>query len=154
MSKSRSFFNYWVPLLMWMCVIFTASGDAHSFRHSSRILGPVLRWIFPNISESAVNTTVTVIRKCAHLTEYAVLALLFWRMLRKPVKKDSRPWSWRHAAIAVLLVALYAATDEFHQNFVPSRDASVRDVLIDTAGGAGGMLLLWAIGTWRKTWPR
>jgi VanZ family protein len=137
-----------------MLVIFSASGDTHSFQHSSRIIGPVLHWLFPAMSEATIHAIVVFVRKCAHLTEYAILALLFWRMLRKPVKNDPRPWSWRHAAIAVGLVAVYAATDEFHQLFVPSRDASVRDVLIDTLGGAGGMALLWTIGRWRKTRPR
>jgi VanZ family protein len=107
---------------------------------------------------------IFLIRKCAHLTEYAVLALLLWRAFRKPVRRDPRvpaeteprqgkgSWNWSEARLAVLIVMLYAATDEFHQSFVPSRDAAVRDVLIDTVGGLIGILLLWALGRWRKLW--
>jgi VanZ family protein len=72
--------------------------------------------------------------------------------VRKPIKTNSRPWIWREARLALLLVALYAASDEFHQLFVSSRDAAVHDVLIDTAGGAASLLALWIIGRWRKHW--
>ena len=70
--------------------------------------------------------------------------MLLWRAIRKPVRNDPRPWHWGQALGVALLVLLYAASDEFHQRFVPSRDASLRDVLIDTSGGALGLLILWA----------
>ena len=95
---------------------------------------------------------VFFVRKCAHLTEYAVLALLLWRARRKPMKNDPRPWLWREARLALLMVALYAASDEFHQCFVPTRTGLVSDVFIDTAGGAAGLLALCAFGHWRKHW--
>jgi VanZ family protein len=92
------------------------------------------------------------VRKCAHLNEYAVLALLLWRAVRRPVKNDLRPWGWPEAGLALAIVFLYAASDEFHQIFVPMRTALVSDVFIDTAGGAAGLLALWIIGRWRKHW--
>jgi VanZ family protein len=49
-----------------------------------------------------------------------------------------------------LIVALYAASDEFHQSFVPTRTALVSDVFVDTAGGAAGLLALWAFGRRQK----
>jgi VanZ family protein len=149
-SKVRSFFKYWLPVLIWMALIFSASSDNKSFQHSSRIIGPLLRWLFPHISEHTVDWVVLVFRKCAHLTEYAVFGFLCWRALRKPVKNDLRSWSWKEAGLAVFLVALYAGSDEFHQSFVPGRDASIRDVMIDTIGGIVGLLFLWAVGRWRK----
>ena len=145
MSKARSFLKYWLPVLLWMAVIFSASGDANSFRRSSRILGPLLHLLFPHMPEETVNHIVTFARKCVHLAVYAILAFLVWRALRQPAKGDPRPWSWREAGWAILLVAIYAATDEFHQHFVPGREASVLDVLLDTSGGAGGMVLVWMI---------
>lgn len=93
-------------------------------------------------------------RKCGHLTEYAVLAILLWRAVRKPIRRDPRPWSWREAMIAVLIVFLYASTDEFHQMFVPGRTPLISDVFIDTSGAIAGMILLWAVGRWRAWWPR
>lgn len=144
-SKARSFLKYWLPVLLWMVVIFSASDDANSFRRSSRILAPLLRWLFPHLTEETVNHIVTFARKCAHLTVYAILAFLVWRALRQPAKGDPRPWSWREAGWAILLVAIYAVTDEFHQHFVPGREASVLDVLLDTSGGAAGMVFVWIL---------
>jgi VanZ family protein len=150
--KHRLFFKYWLPVLFWMALIFSASSDVNSFAHSSRLIAPLLHWLFPQMPDDTVYLMVLIVRKCAHLTEYAVFALLLWRALRKPVKNDSRPWNWREARLALLMVALYAASDEFHQCFVPTRTALVSDVLVDTAGGVAGLLALWIIGRWRKHW--
>jgi VanZ family protein len=150
--KFRAFLKYWLPALIWMALIFSASSDVNSFAHSSRIIGPLLHWLFPQMPDDTMYFIVLVVRKCAHLTEYAVFALLLWRVLRKPVKNDPRPWIWREARLALLIVALYAASDEFHQSFVPTRTALVSDVFVDTAGGAAGLLALWAFGRWRKRW--
>jgi VanZ family protein len=142
----------WLPVLVWMCVIFSASSDGMSFQHSSRIIGPLVHWLLPHLSDEAVHAIVVCIRKCAHLAEYAALALLLWRALRKPPTSEAPRWAWSQAALVLALVALYAATDEFHQAFVPSREASIQDVLLDTFGGALGLLCLWAVGRWRKRW--
>ena len=150
--KHRLFLKYWLPALIWMALIFSASADSHSYEHSSRFIEPLLRWLFPHLSETYVHDIHELFRKCAHLTEYAVLALVFWRAVRKPIKNDPRPWNWREGRFAMLLVILYAASDEFHQLFVPGRDAAVRDVFIDTVGGAAGLLALWTLGRWRKHW--
>jgi VanZ family protein len=152
MSRARSFLIYWLPVGIWMCLIFTASSDKASYQHSSRILGPFLHWLFPHLSDTVINNIIYFFRKCAHLTEYAILALLLWRAMRQPIRRDSRPWDWRIARLSILIVALYAATDEFHQLFVPTRDAALHDVLIDTIGGSVGILLLWSLGRWRKQW--
>lgn len=135
-----------------MSLIFTASGDPKSFQHSSRLLAPILHWLFPRWPDENVNLIFIAARKCAHLTEFAVLALLLWRALRQPVKNDPRPWRWPEARLVLLGVMLYAASDEFHQSFVPTRDARILDVLIDTSGGALGLLLLWVNGLRRKQW--
>ena len=54
-------------------------------------------------------------------------------------KTICRPWSWPKVGGTLLLVFLYAASDEFHQIFVPTRTPLVSDVFIDTAGGAIGL---------------
>ena len=135
-----------------MALIFSASGDTKSFQHSSRIIEPIVRWLMPQMSAKSVRSVVFAVRKCAHVTEYAILAMLVWRALRKPIRNDPRPWDWKQAAVAVLLVALYAATDEWHQLMVPSRQGSALDVLLDTVGAALGILLVWAVGCLRKRW--
>jgi len=152
MSRRRNFLKYWLPILFWMGLIFTASGDTLSFKHSSRIIAPILRWLFPHLANDTVQLIVFLVRKCAHLTEYAVLAWLFWRAMRKPMRNDPRPWKWNEAFIALACVALYATSDEIHQVFVPARQGSVLDVLIDTSGAALGLVAVWAVGRWRKLW--
>ena len=152
MLKLRPFFKYWLPALIWMTLIFSASSDSHSYAHSSRFVEPFLHWLFPRMSQARVEAIHHIIRKCGHLTEYAVLALLLRRAVRRPVKNDPRPWVWPEAGLALAIVFLYAASDEFHQSFVLTRTAQVSDVFIDTAGGAAGLLALWAFGRWRKHW--
>lgn len=88
---------------------------------------------------------MAVIRKGGHLTEYAVLSTLCWRAVHQPFRGDARDWSWRDAGIAMMMAALYAASDEFHQAFIPSRTASPWDALLDTCGAAAGLMLVWGI---------
>jgi VanZ family protein len=135
-----------------MALIFTGSSDSSSFQRSSRIIAPVVGWLCPNMTEDGVREVVTVVRKGAHVTEYAVLACLVWRLRRKPRHHDTRPWRWRDAGIALLVAVIYASGDEIHQLFVPGREGCVRDVLIDTSGAVAGLLCLWAIGRWLKKW--
>jgi len=135
-----------------MLIIFSASGDGKSFQHSSRIIGPFVHWLLPHLSDEAVHAIVVFARKCAHVTEYAVLGLLLWRVLRRPAELKVPSWRWSEAGLALALAALYAATDEIHQAFVPSRQASVWDVLLDTTGAAFGLLCLWAVGRLLKRW--
>ncbi len=151
MPKLRAFLKYWLPLLIWMAVIFAASSDAKSFEHSSRILAPLLRWLFPKISDDTVHLIVFIARKCCHLAEYAVLALLVWRALNR-FTNHLAPWSWPKVGGTLLIVFLYASSDEFHQIFVPTRTPAIHDVVIDTIGGAIGLFALWLVGRWRKRW--
>jgi len=151
-QRIRLFVRYWLPVLVWMGVIFSASGDSNSAARSSRIIGPLVRWLLPDLSEEAVHAVVLFVRKCGHVAEYAVLALLLWRVVRRPVKPGSAPWRWSEAGLALAVAALYAASDELHQAFVPSRQGSVRDVLLDTSGAALALLCLWAVGRLRKRW--
>ena len=151
-SKTQTFLRYWLPPLVWMAVIFSASADTHSAQHSSRFFLPLLHWLFPKMSAAHVDTCHYIFRKCCHLTEYALLAVLFWRAIRQPWKNQQQPWRWSQAGIALGLVLLYAASDEIHQAFVPTRTAHVTDVLIDTGGAAIGLLLLWSFGKIFKRW--
>ena len=152
MQKARNLVLYWLPVLVWMFVIFGFSSDSHSFQRSSRLLEPFLRWLFPGMSADARDEVVFIARKCAHLTVYSFLAVLVWRAWRKPRWRDPRPWSWREAGVALLVAACYASTDEFHQTFVPGRDGCVRDVVIDSCGAAAGLFALWLLGRCFKRW--
>jgi len=139
-------------MLLLMVLIFGVSGDSGSFERSSRIVGPLLHWLFPNMPAANINTCVFLVRKLAHVTEYAILALLFWRARRRTSVVGGSSWQWSAAGEALWFALLYAATDEFHQTFVPSREGCMRDVMIDGSGALGALLLLWALGRWRKFW--
>jgi VanZ family protein len=149
------FARYWLPPLLWMGMIFFASTDAGSFNHSSRIIGPIVRWFFPHIDSETLNNVVLGVRKLAHLTEYAFCAILLWRALRQYKAHDRRPWSWREARTALIIVVLYAISDEIHQCFVPGRQGAVLDVLLDSVGGLLGLAAIWAastrVGRWQFT---
>ncbi len=144
MTQTRTFLKYWLPVLAWMALIFSASSDTQSYRHSSIVFEPLVHWLFPDMTQAHIEALHHAFRKGAHLTEYAVLALLLWRALHRPVKRDTRPWNWAEAGLALALVFLYAATDELHQVFVSLRTAQVSDVFIDTTGGALALAVLWA----------
>ena len=152
MRKSVAFAKFWLPVLVWFVLIFAASRDTNSFNHSSRIIGPLVKWLLPRLSEAQVADVVFYVRKCAHAFEYAVLAWLFWRAFRHQLGIPSKTWSSRAARFAWLCSAIYAATDELHQCFVPNRQGSAWDVLLDSFGAALGLGIIWIIGRWRRIW--
>jgi VanZ family protein len=124
-----------MPVIAWMLVIFAASTDLGSAEHTSRFLIPFLHWLNPLISLATVIKIQLWIRKAAHLTEYAVLAML---LLRAVSSRWRIPFA-RGAALALVIASLYAATDEFHQTFSASRTPSARDVAIDCLGAIVGL---------------
>jgi VanZ family protein len=151
-SGFNRFLRYWLPVVLWMMLIFSMSTNAGAPSNSSRIIGPIVRWLVPGISDEAVGRIVFGVRKLSHVTEYAVLALLCWRARRQPVRGDRRPWRWPHVAFAFAVTVVFASSDEWHQTFVPSRQGSGWDVLLDSCGAILGLLVLWRLGRWRKRW--
>jgi VanZ family protein len=76
------------------------------------------------------------------VTEYAILAMLLWRALRYQWVSVRRSF-WKPAMWALVGAMIYAATDEFHQSYIPSRTATAHDVMIDTMGAIVGLLICW-----------
>jgi VanZ family protein len=146
-------FKTWAPVLFWMIVIFIASTDLGSSQHTSRIIGPILRWFYPQVSQPTIDRVQAFVRKSGHVSEYALLALIIWRSRRRYRAPDPFwTWNWREAGLIVLACGFYACTDEFHQWFVSTRYASLIDVLIDSAGAAGGLFFLWVFGRSFRKW--
>ena len=100
--------SVWLPVLAWAAVIFALSS-------------------IPSLS-SGLGAWDTVLRKLAHLTEYAVLGALLYRALGRE-------------APALAAGIAYAATDEVHQHFVSGRHGTPVDVAVDAVGVALGMLV-------------
>jgi VanZ family protein len=101
----------WLPVLLWAGVIFALSS-------------------IPSLG-TGLGDWDLFLRKCAHITEYAVLAVLLMRAVDRE-------------GPALALGILYAASDELHQAFVRGRHASPIDVAIDTVGLLIGLLV------WRR----
>ena len=137
--RMKSFLRYWLPLLVWLGVIFLGSTDLMSAEHTSRFIVPFLRWLKPDISLETLGSIHFIVRKCAHLSEYAILALLLVRA--SITKTNLKRSAWMLYASVWVACFLVAATDEFHQTFVASRGASIRDVMIDSAGAIVGLLI-------------
>jgi len=131
-----------------MVIIFSGSSDAKSYQHSSKYFEPFLHWLLPGMADSIVQTLHILARKCAHMTEYALLAWLCWRAVRQPLKNLPQPWNWGEAGLALGMVAIYAASDELHQCGVPGRTGQMSDVAVDIAGALVGLLLLWVCVWW------
>ena len=132
-----------MPVFLWALFISWMSTEAGSPRHTSRFIGPFLRWLHPGIRDETVQQVQFVIRKTAHVTEYALLSVLLWRARRKAYWGDPRPWRRNEALFAVLACVLFAVTDEWHQSFVPGREGRAADVVLDGAGACAGMLAVW-----------
>jgi VanZ family protein len=104
----------WLPLVLYLVTIFYLSAAADPF--------PVL--------------TTQVWDKLLHGLEYGALALLLCHALSGEGVQTLDAILW-----AVALTSLYGATDEYHQIFVPFRDANIRDWLADTIGAMIGAAL-------------
>jgi VanZ family protein len=135
----RRFLKNWLPVLIWLGVIFLGSTDLMSAEHTSRFIVPFLRWLKPDLSPEALVAIHSMVRKCAHISEYAVLALLLFRAAHYMTNlKRSMPIVYVSVWVGCFLVA---TIDEFHQAFVASRGASVKDVMIDGTGAILGLLI-------------
>ena len=132
------FFFNWAPVILWASLIFVFSTEIFSAAHTAGIFEALLPQLFPGLSAGEIQRIHAVTRKLGHFSEYFVLALLLMRALRNEIRNESIR---RPLLLSIVFTILYAASDEFHQSFVPSRSASVFDVMIDTTGGICGTLL-------------
>jgi VanZ family protein len=119
----KKFVKGWLPVLAWMIVIFIGSS-----------IGDV-----PRVGGK---TSDAVVHRAAHLLEFAVLGALTLRA----VSRDRRSTK-RELIITLIVVALYGASDEFHQRFTPGRSSEGISVLFDVAGGLAGA---WVYRWWRS----
>lgn len=126
----KNFFKYYLPLLVWLGVIFYFSSLSD------------LRYRTGDISSEVI------LRKGAHWLEYVFLAFLFWRVFFElhQLKEGRAFW------LAFSLLALYALSDEWHQSFVVGRSGKLIDALYDCLSG---LVFLQGMLFWRKrTWKR
>lgn len=138
-AESKKKFLYIIPVIIWMVFIFYMSGKTgqESSGQSGKIslfitdLLEKVRQDSPQEMQNLQDILELVIRKTAHMTEYAILFLLSYLAMVKISMSQSR---FYNRSIAVLISLLYACSDEMHQLLVPGRSGRMIDVGIDMAG--------------------
>ena len=143
--------------LAWMLLIFCFSAaDGTESSDTSHTVGRFLGRLFiSGYSEMSEEEQLEwadkldyPIRKGAHASEYAVLAVLIFGALGEGTVFDRRKYS--RYLFSFIFTALYACTDEFHQTFVPGRAGAAIDVMVDMIGVAAGMIIVFLICIMRK----
>jgi len=135
----------WLWVVAWVAVVQTFASGAFSASETSRFIGPLLHWLFPDADAESVASVHFAIRKAAHFSEYAVLALL---ALRAFGVSFGRPLAWLAAASLGLALAV-AVVDESRQAALENRTGALSDVALDISGAATALLLAGAVRRYR-----
>lgn len=109
---------WWIIAILLCCMIFYFTGTQSSTGSNTQHIIEKLTGLSPD-QASKVNF---IFRKATHITTFGFLGVCFFMSLRK------------RAFLAWEITTIYAATDEYHQSFVPGRTASFKDVIIDSCG--------------------
>jgi VanZ family protein len=136
--RGREALYAWLLVLAWLVIIFVLSSEGFSETSTGSLLRPFLRWLFPEWNAAEIRNLHHAIRKAAHMSVYGVLALLGFRALRLSLAGTVL----RLAGLAVGLVLVTAASDEFMQSFSKTRTGSLLDVGYDLAGAVVALALL------------
>ncbi len=153
-SRLRSLVSVWLPVLVWLAVIFIESTDLMSSANTGHILYSLVTRLFGTIDPAHFAVFHAVLRKTGHFTGYGILGLLFFRAIRRTVlelvssstgTESARQRLFRWACEAVFCTFLVAALDEWHQSFLPSRTGAFHDVVLDTIGA----IVLVILVAWR-----
>jgi len=141
--------RYAVAAVLWMGMIFLFSTDVGSYDNVGGFLQPLLLSIIPDLTPAQIDRLSVAIRKTAHLTEYFILSIFWGRALAPRIAPQN-------ASVlgAIALCGAWAALDEYHQSFVPSRTASIVDVGIDLLGVLLGQIPGIVAAQWRRLSPQ
>ena len=139
---------WWTVTLLWAAMIFGASTGAFSSSLTARILTQLFQFFHIHMAPVTFDWIHFLVRKSAHMSEYAIFALLLYRAFRP---EHRFRWSARTALYVVVAAGLYSLSDEFHQSFVATRTASLVDCGIDTTGATFGILLIYIISRFTYT---
>lgn len=115
----RKAIRLWFPVLVWTFIIFLFSSQ-------------------PTGEVSEIHWKDFVVKKTAHIVEYAILSLFLYRAL-----KGSGIAKRKAGLYSIICSILYGLSDEFHQSFTPGRDPKLRDVLFDTTGAVSAIYFIW-----------
>jgi VanZ family protein len=135
------FLRYWLPLILWAVVILSASSGGFSSENSGRWLRLFFAGDVPDLVHFAI-------RKAAHVVEYAILAALGWRALRRTGSATRSAATVAAGALGIALAV--AVTDETLQSLSPLRTGSVWDVVLDLSGALLAVGIAAAVSQRRK----
>ena len=147
-SGRHNLLKAWIAAILWLIVIAIESSALLSSHYTSRILYPVLHFLF-GLDQLRFQHWHFYIRKGGHVVGYAILSILLFRAWRAtlPVMGNAK-WTLRWATIALLGTAFVASLYEWHQSFLPSRTGRVQDVILDTCAGLGAQILIFFCVRW------
>ncbi len=129
-------------------MILSLGGGSFSNSETSRFLGPLLEWLFPDAGDDLLERAQFAIRKTAHVVEYGILALLCVRAWWL-----SRGWPQFRTALASMAIVVAVATiDELRQAQLADRMGALSDVVLDTLGGVFALLGARAAMRWIPWW--
>ena len=136
-TKKMSKIHLILPLL-WMVVIFMLSQQPASISSGqSGVFVEQLRHIAPSVDQQLLTFLV---RKGAHIFAYFVLGILtfnaLWRVDLSKLKFNYP------VGLSIIVCALYAVSDEFHQLFVSGRSGEIRDIIIDSCAATVGVFII------------
>ena len=141
-SHQRETLKAWIAAILWLIVISIESSTYLSSQNTSRILYPILHFLF-GIDYAQFEPWHHVLRKTGHVVGYALLSFFLFRAWRETLPAgEPRKWTFRWADIAVFGTSLVASLDEWHQSFLPSRTGRWQDVVLDTSAGIAAQVLL------------
>jgi VanZ family protein len=147
MTPAVRFIKYWLPVLLMIGLMFYASTDVFSGDNTRTMLERILLWLAEHASARTIARLNFLVRKTAHFTEYAVLALLLFRAF----KADSRVGFHVRWALYTLAVCMgWALLDELHQRFTHTRGASIYDSMLDSTGSVFALIVIGLFGLWRQ----
>ena len=131
--------RYWFPAILLAALISLFSTKYFSGEQTARVILPVLHWLFPSASHHTLHLMHFLIRKMAHVTEFAVFSMAVFH----GVRGDRPGWQLNWAIVTLLIAVAYAGLDEWHQSFVPFREPRVLDVMIDAFGALLAQVAVW-----------
>ena len=143
MNRDRNnLLKAWIAAILWLIVIAIESSAMLSARNTSRILYPILHFLF-GLDWEHFHHWHFYIRKTGHVVGYAILSILLFRAWRATLPAvPNVKWTLRWATIALLGAAFVASLDEWHQSFLPSRTGRWQDVVLDTSAALAAQALI------------
>ena len=127
-----------VTAVVWARFVFYLSTEIYGPKITESLVGQALSFLHLPVSSASFELIQHLVRKLAHLAEYAILTVLLCGS-----SKDKGRFNWRspRPLWCFLIAVAYSLMDEFHQRFVPGRNSSLADCGIDSIGGAMGILI-------------